>query len=371
MVTDRVLQEAGVVKQVTAAIDRTDAELFVYDDGEIEPSTNNVKSAAEVAKEFSPDLFVAVGGGSNMDLAKVCRIVASHGCDAESLLGFDQVPRPRSNTQSPALVCLPTTAGTGSEVTHSAVLKSSSTGKKSAVLSQYIRADVAVVDPYLMVTCPPRLTAESGIAALTHAIEAYLVANFYSFAEDRQSSLPYEGNNPFGDMLAEKAIHLIGRNLPRVFEEPEDLGARSGMAFAATLAGAAFANCGVSLCHALEYPIGSKYGCTHGVGKGIVLPEVIRFWSETRGNRVARIGAMLGVADAHLMPPQEATDATVENIQQLRKAIELPESLTEFGASSNDVGELATSAMSLQRLVDLSPTTPTTADLETILNRCM
>ena len=265
LLTDKVLENAGVVEPVKQFVEHAGAALLVYNEGEIEPSTASVVSANAAAKDFQPDLFIGLGGGSNMDLAKACSAVYALDVEAESLLGFDNV----TGCTAP-LVCLPTTSGTGSEVSHSCILRNSSTGEKGAILSQYIRPDIAIVDPYLSVTCPQKVTAESGIDALTHAVEAYLVSNFFSFYEDSASGLPYEGNNPFGDMFAEKAIDLIGKNLRRSVEEPEDIAARTGMSLAATLAGAAFSNCGVGLAHALEYPIGSKYRCSHGVGNGIV-----------------------------------------------------------------------------------------------------
>ncbi|MAI35757.1 MAG: hypothetical protein CBE00_13700 [Planctomycetaceae bacterium TMED240] len=362
VVSDQALVKAGIVSQAEVAIQTVGTAFQVFSDGEVEPSTSTVKTLVDAANEFQPDLFVALGGGSNMDLAKAAAATFGGDGDVGALFGFDQAPQ-----RAVKLVCIPTTAGTGSEVTHSAILKESATGKKAAILSQRIRPDVAIVDPQLTISCPQQVTAESGIDALTHAIEAYLVRNFFSFSEDLEHGLPYEGSHPLGDMYAEKAIRLIGRNLKRVIDDPDDLAARSGMALAATLAGAAFSSCGVSLAHALEYPLGATYQCSHGVGNGIVLPGVMQFWSDTRQARLAQIAAFLGVEQAEQMQASEAAQAAIHWVTKVRERIGLPTGLLAVGGKPEDIPGLAAAAMSLQRLLDLSPTTPTLEDLTTIL----
>lgn len=368
VVTDAALEEAGVVSQVTSVLESTEAEVLISRESEPEPSSEIAERVAEIAREFKPDLFVAVGGGSNMDLAKAIRSAVETGVSVESMFGFDRVPSP-DGARSP-LVCVPTTGGTGSEMSHAAVLNSTTIGQKNVILSRYVRPEIAIVDPYLTISCPPRVTAESGIDALTHAIEAYLVTNFYSLKDNFESGLPYEGNNPFGDMYAEKAIGMIGKSLKRAYEEPEDLAARSSMAFAATLAGAAFSNCGVSLGHGLEYPIGAKYGCSHGAGNGIVLPEVMRFWEPVRQSRIANIGRMLIGPHAGSLSDADAAAAGIEFIETLRSDLELPTCLTDVGGKPDDIREIVETTMSLRQMIRLSPRTPTLEDLCGVLERC-
>ncbi len=368
VVTDPALEEAGVVSQVTKVLESTSAEFLISREGEPEPSSEIAERVAEVAREFKPDLFVAVGGGSNMDLAKAIRSVVETGVSVESMFGFDRVPA--STGPRTPLVCIPTTGGTGSEMSHAAVLNSTTIGQKNVILSRRVRPEIAIVDPYLTISCPPRVTAESGIDALTHAIEAYLVTNFYALNDNFESGLPYEGNNPFGDMLAEKAITMIGQSLHKAFGEPEDLGARSSMAFAATLAGAAFSNCGVSLGHGLEYPIGAKYGCSHGVGNGIVLPEVMRFWESVRQSRIANIGRMLIGPTAGTLSDPDAATAGIEFIEALRSDLGLPTCLADVGGNPDDIKGIAETTMSLRQLIRLSPRTPTLDDLCGVLEHC-
>lgn len=366
LISDPVLEATGLIKGVQDLLAGSDLEVSTFLEGEVEPGTATVRKVVEQANDFQPDVFVAVGGGSNMDLAKGVVATLSTKCEPEELFGFDLVAGP-----TPTLICMPTTGGTGSEVSHAAVIKDSSTDKKGAILSQHIRPEIAIVDPYLTVSCPAKVSAESGIDALTHAIEAFLVTNFYAFNEDSQHGLPYEGNHPLGDMYAREAIRLIGANLKNAVEKGDQLAPRTAMSFAATLAGAAFSSCGVSLCHALEYGIGSHLKCSHGAGNGILLTEVMRFWLSSRQKRLAEVAQLLGVPDAGRMTEEEAAMAAIEFVEQLRADVGLPRKLSDVGGDEGLVEPLAENAIGMQRLIDLSPNTPEIDDLKSILRRCV
>ena len=367
LITDNTLEESGAVRQIRKAIDQTDAELHVFLESQVEPSTDTVERTASIARDYKPDLMIALGGGSKMDLAKASRAMVDSGCTAESLLGFNNVPEPTTKT---TLICIPTTSGTGSEVSHSAILTGSTTGTKTAVLSQHIRPDIAIVDPYMTLSCPARLTAESGFVALTHAIEAYLATNFFEFAET-VDGLPYEGNNPFGDLYAEKAIRLITQHLKRATEEPDHLAARSGMSLAATVAGTAFSNCGGGLCHAFESTIGpqTEHG-SHGTVSAIVLPEVVRFLAQHRPGKIKSVAACLNDEFSHLSN-DEAPDAVIDFLSQLRNNLDLPGRLTAIGIDASHLPELVTASFSQHRLINLTPGAPTSADGLSILNACL
>jgi len=366
LVTDQTLQRAGVVGHVTSVIEKTSAELLVFDECEIEPSTASVDIAAKATREFAPDSFVAVGGGSIMDLAKACRATISCDCDPTELFGFDNV----SAVPTTKLICMPTTAGTGSEVSHSAVIRDSTSGKKGTILSQNIRPDIAIVDPYLTVNCPQKVTAESGLSALTHAIEAYLTTNFYAFEEPTDVGLAYEGNNPLGDILAERAIQLIGKNLQRAYEEPEDLAARSGMALGSNLAGSAFSNCGGGLCQALASPIAVVDGVSHGTANGLVLPEVMRSLKEHRLPRLAKIARLL-TSESSDASDDEAADEAIHFVEQLRAAMDLPETLLDVGIGEEQLDEIVETTFESTRLMELTPGSPSEADVRGILKACL
>lgn len=351
IVTDAVIESLGIVSRVKELLT---AKVEVFADGEVEPSTSLVEKCVERIRSFDPDVTIAIGGGSNMDLAKLAGASVASEKDPAGLLGFDLV------THSPRnLICIPTTAGTGSEASHSAVICNSNTGQKAAAISHYLRPDVAIVDPELSLTCPRKLTAESGIDALTHAIEGYLATDYAAFDPTETGVMAYEGNHPIGDLYAEKCIRLVGTHFLKAIDEPGNIEARTGMALAATLGGLAFSNCGVALVHALEYPIGNRYKCSHGAGNGIVLPEVMRFFAPARGERLADIGRWLG--------GEPSVEGAIHSVLQLRKEAGLPESLRAVGAESEDIPALAEAAAQLERLMDLCPIRPSVADLQDIL----
>ncbi|MEM8946444.1 MAG: iron-containing alcohol dehydrogenase [Planctomycetota bacterium] len=361
VITDEVIHSLGIVDDVLVALKSAGIESLLFDGGVVEPSTDTVSDAAEVASKFDPDLFVAVGGGSNMDLAKLTCVVNSHGGVPTDYLGVDNVPG-----STKPLVCIPTTAGTGSEVSHSAVIHDSRQGIKTSALSPYIRPAFAIVDPRMSASCPERLTAESGFDALVHAIESYLATPFDCFSEGNGAFLPYEGNHPLGDIYAEKAIRLIGKNLEKSVNTPGDMHARAGMALAATLAGVAFAHGGVTLAHALEYSIGNTYRCSHGVGNAILIPEVMQFLLPAREQKLAEIGSLLGLPTRNAND-QTAAQSAIEAVKRLRSAVGLPGRLRDVGGQLEDLPAIAGRAIRLQRLIDLSARRPTESDLLGIL----
>jgi alcohol dehydrogenase len=362
LITDQALVDTGIVSQAEVAIEHASACMEVFSHAVGVPSTSTCTDLLAVADAFQPDLFVAVGGGSSMDLAKVAAAAFGTGTAVEAMVGFDRVAERRVK-----LVCVPTTSGTGSEVSHRAIIQSTVNGEHVSVISQRLRPDIAIIDPQLTLSCPADVTAESGMIALTHAIEAYLVRNFYSFSEDLEHGLPYEGSHPMGDLYAEKAIRLIGKNLKRVVTDPDDLAARSGMALGATLAGAAFSSCGVSLVNALQFPLNAKFKCKHGVANAIVLPAVMKYWSDTRQGRLAEIAACLGVDQAERLQPADAANAATDWVRAVRQQVGIPESLSAVGATQADVAEVAANAILQNQLIELSPITPQADHLQEIL----
>src|SRR5262249_55080104 len=175
-----------------------------------------------------------------------------------------------------------------------AVLTDTENQIKVSILSNHLRPKVAIVDPALTMSCPPKVTADSGIDALTHAVEAYTAVDNVHFPLPPGERSVYQGKNPFADLLAERAIGLIGRHLPPAARKGNDVEARDGMGLAATLAGMAFSNAGVAVVHALESPLGGAVHCSHGAGSGLLLPYVMRYILPARLPQFARIAELLG-----------------------------------------------------------------------------
>jgi len=356
MVTDKKLVAAGICDRVVTALGRNVA-FEVFDGGEPEPSLRAAERCIASARTFGPDGLVGLGGGSNMDLAKIAATVLAHGGSPRDYLGEDRVPGPIV-----PLVCIPTTAGTGSEVSASSVFTDQDNQIKVGAMSSHLRPAVAIVDPRLTVSCPRQVTADSGIDALTHAIEAYTAVDNAVFPLPPGETSLYQGRHPLGDCLAEKAIAIIGKNLPIVVDHPGDLAAREAMSLGAMLAGLAFSNVGVALVHALEYPIGGATHCSHGAGNGMLLPFVMRYNLPARKAEFAGVAQLLG-RDVSALDEEQAALAAVEAVELINRQIGIPARLSELGARREQIPEFAEKAIGIARLIRVNPRKPTVGEL--------
>jgi len=237
---------------------------------------------------------------------------------------------------------------------------------KVGILSNYLRPAVAVVDPRLTLTCPRQVTADSGIDALTHAIEAYTAIENEHFPLPAGERSIYQGRNPLGDMVAGEAIRLVARHLRRAVAEPSDLAAREGMALAATLGGLAFSNVGVAAVHALEYPLGGELHCSHGAGNGLLLPFVMRFNLPSCAGRLAQVAEWLGESVAGLDETQ-AAERAIAAVERLKAEIGIPARLRDLGARREQLPGFAQKAFAVKRILRVNPRPVTEADLLGIL----
>jgi alcohol dehydrogenase class IV len=361
IVTDARLVEAGIYAEIERPL-AEQATLEVFAGGEPEPSLEVAEKCAAFARGFLPDGILGLGGGSNMDLAKMTATILAHGGVPRDYLGEDKVPGPIR-----PLICVPTTSGTGSEVSASGVFTDQENHIKVGAMSNYLRPAAAVVDPRLTLSCPKKVTADSGIDALTHAIEAYTAIDNAEFPLPPGQTSCYQGRHPLGDCLAEKAIAIIGANLVRAVEHPNDLAAREAMSLGAMLAGLAFSNVGVALVHALEYPIGGATHCSHGAGNGMLLPYVMRYHLSVRQKEFARIAALLGEDTAGLTQA-EAAERAIAAIVRLNRAIGIPARLGELGARKEQIPEFAEKALGIARIIRVNPRKPTVSEVVELLN---
>lgn len=361
IVTDRRLAAAGLVDRVFAPLAEAGIAADIFDGGEPEPAIDTAHKAIDHARRNSPDCVLGLGGGSNMDLAKIVAAVLAHGGSPDSYFGFDRIPGPVT-----PLICVPTTAGTGSEVSHAAVLTDAANHIKVSTLSQFLRPALAVVDPALTDGCPRQVTADSGIDALTHAVEAYTATDFNLLDEPGGAPCAYEGRYPLGECLAEKAIQLIGANLVQAVENGGDTAARDAMSLAATLAGLAFSNCGVALVHGLEYPLGGAVHCSHGAGNGLLLPHVMRFNLPERTTALARIAVLLG-EKIDGSSETAAAERAIETVDRLRERIGVPGRIRDLGGRREQLPEFARKSFAIKRLLATNPRRASESDLLAIL----
>ncbi len=354
VITDPILEKAGTLERVQRPLREAGLEVEAFTGGEPEPSMRAGMACYAVGQRFRPDAVLGLGGGSNMDLAKLSATLLTHGGTPQTYVGDDKVPGPIL-----PLLCVPTTAGTGSEVSAAAVVTDTENQMKVGILSNYLRPAAAVVDPLLTVSCPPKVTADSGIDALTHAIEAYTAVDNAEFPLPPGERSVYQGRHPLGDILAEKAIRLIGQYLRRAVRDGNDLEAREGMALGATLAGMAFSNVGVAVVHALEYPVGGAVHCSHGAGNGLLLPFVMRFNLPARRPEFARIARLLG--------ENEDAAAAITAVERLRADIGIPPRLRDIGVRQEQLRPFAEKAFGIKRILRVNPRPVTADDLHGIL----
>ena len=363
VVSDRQLLSAGVVDQATSSLKELGIDFTLFDGGEAEPSLECAERSIAFAADVRPDAILGLGGGSNMDLAKMTAIGATYGSDLRRFFGEDTVPGPVL-----PIICLPTTAGTGSEVSGSGVLTDSVAGVKVGVTSNYLRPSISIVDPALTVSCPRKVTAHSGIDALTHAIEACTAVDNSAFPLPAGVKTIYQGRHPLGMLLAEKAIRLIGENLVTACDAPGDVNARTSMSLAALLAGMAFSNIGVALVHAMEYPLGVATHCSHGEGNGLLLPHVMRFNQPVRKMEFAEIASWLGSA----VNPSDADAAASEAVTavvKLQQQIGIRVQLRDLGLPHDRLPEMARKAFGISRLLRVNARYPTEAEILTIFEQ--
>ncbi len=312
IVTDEIILEAGAADPVFDALEAADVAVSTFDGVEPEPKIEIATAAAEKLRATDADLVVGVGGGSSMDTAKFASAIADHDVPPREMLGMGNVPGPGRPT-----VLLPTTAGTGSEVSHIGVFADSDdSGIKKVVYSEHLFADLAVVDPELTRTMPPGVAAATGMDALSHAIECYVSTE----------------RTPFTDVLARGAIELIGSNLRQAVHQGRNNDrARYRMSLAATMAGQAFVNSGLGAVHALTYPLGIEHGVGHGLANAVLLPHVMRYNVPAEPERFAEIARLLGEDDRDGSRTIDRARAAADAVEALNDDIGIPNRIRELG----------------------------------------
>ena len=361
IVTDPLLVEAGLAEKVQRPLSESGIEVAVFEGGCPEPPLDLALECAAAAHDHGSDMLLGLGGGSNMDLSKITAVILAHGGHPRDYLGDCVVPGPVF-----PLTCVPTTAGTGSEVTAASVLSDLEAGIKVAVLSDFLRPRLAVVDPLMTLSCPAHVTADSGIDALTHAIEAFTAVDNERFPLPEGERSIYQGRFVLTDLTAGKAIELVGQYLRRAVSDGQDVEAREGMALAATLAGLGFSNSGVAAVHALEYPLGSAVKTSHGRGNGLLLPYVMDFNRQADPDTFAMVASLLD-EEIEDLSTDDAAAASVAAVRQLNADIGIPKRLREVNVTEDQLAEFAEIASGLVRILRVNTREVSRDDLEGIL----
>ncbi|KPL21705.1 MAG: hypothetical protein AMJ93_08995 [Anaerolineae bacterium SM23_84] len=303
------LRRSGVLDRALRDLQEAGVRATVYDAVQGEPTLDVVQAAVDQARQAQVEVIIGIGGGSAMDVGKATAVL----CNKEGTVQEYHGGRPISEPGL-ACVCVPTTAGTGSEVTNNAVLTDAERGVKKSIRGVHVFPRVAIVDPELTLSLPPETTASSGADALCQAIEAFMAI----------------GAQPATDALSAQAIRRIGRSLLRAYEEGSDVGARTDMLYGSLLAGMSMTNTRLGGAHGLAHPLGFHYHIPHGVVCGLLLPYVMEHSLEYASEKYAEVAQLLG-ADTQGMSPKEAAQQAVAAVRGLIRRIGIPDRLRVFG----------------------------------------
>jgi len=298
IVCDQGVKAAGIMTPILLSLEEAEVTVNVFDKVTANPSDSLIAEAVEYARNLSVDIVIAVGGGSSLDAAKAINILLTNDGPIQRYEGIDQVKR-----QTLPLIAIPTTSGTGSEVTSFSIITDSENKRKMVIGGKFVGATIAVLDPELTIKLPPAITAATGMDAMTHAIEAYFSTNA----------------SVMSDVNALKAIELLYENLEIAVKNGSDIAAREAVMLGSMLAGFAFNSALLGLAHAIAHPLGALYNIPHGVANAMVLPHVVAFNGQGNEDKIINIGRAMNLADGEL-----SADQIAKKIDELNARISIP-----------------------------------------------
>jgi alcohol dehydrogenase class IV len=341
LVTDPGMVATGIVDRALATLVAAGVEAAVFSRVEADPPEPVVLAAVEAARGHEIEGVVGLGGGSSLDTAKLVSLLVSGREQLKDVYGVGKAKGPRL-----PLILVPTTAGTGSEVTPISIVTTGA-NEKMGVVTPVILPDVALLDPELTLGLPPHITAATGIDAMVHAIEAYASAS--------------PNNNPISRVLATEALTLMGAALERAVHHGSDIEARSSMLLGSMLAGQAFANSPVAAVHALAYPIGGHFHVPHGLSNALVLPYVLRFNTKVAPRPYAEL-APFAFPGLSQLEGQARAEAFCDALAELSRRCGLQQRLRDMAIPADALPMLARDAMNQTRLLVNNPRPVTEAD---------
>lgn len=309
----------------------SNAVMIIYDHPG-EPTFEYLDGLLAKTEEFKPDCILGVGGGSVLDCAKLLAALTGNEQNLNEVSGINNLKQ-----RSLPLICIPTTSGTGSEVSPNAILLNEETQVKTGIISPFLVPDACYIDPELTISLPARLTAETGMDALCHCVEAYMNKN----------------NHPAVDLYALKGIQLICANLEKAFINGHDIEARSALSLGSLYGGLCLGPVNTTAVHALSYGLGGKYHISHGLANAILLPEVMKYNLPSMVTRMSEIALAAGVEDSG----DDETNAIngINRIKELSEKIGIPQKLSDIGIDENSLEDLASIAMKVTRLLINNP----------------
>jgi alcohol dehydrogenase class IV len=349
IITDQGVWNAGLVKKPQQLLEAAGFQIEVINTTPPEPEAEHVNTILNSVNSLNCEMVIGIGGGSSMDVAKLIAVLLTNDIPLRDLL--NKVPIRQRGL--PTLM-VPTTAGTGAEVTPNAIVLVPEEELKIGIVSSKLMPDCVILDPWMTVKLPAAITASTGMDALTHAIECYTSKKA----------------NPFSDTFAIKAITLISRSIRRAFRNGEDIDARHDMLLGAMLGGMSIATSSTTAVHALAYPLGGKYRIPHGLSNAILLPHVMKFNQDAAAEKFRDIAAAMGIPVGALSTSQ-AADAMIESLYTLISNLNIALTLKDKGITDADLDFLVAAAAKVTRLLDNNPKLMTKDDIRAIYQKLL
>ncbi|MBI9106500.1 MAG: iron-containing alcohol dehydrogenase [Spirochaetales bacterium] len=335
VVTDSGIIKAGIYAKIEKVLKDAGKQIILVDDVKPDPSMQLVDSIARKARTSGAQAVIGLGGGSSIDSAKVAAALVGNEGSIKDYLGVGLLPKPGL-----PILAVPTTAGTGSEVTYLSILSDLENETKKGFGTPFIMPKFAFLDPLLTLGLPPHITAATGMDALCHCVEAYTSANA----------------NDYSDAMAVKAIKLIGANIRTAFNDGANIKARENMLIGSLMAGIAFANAGVTAVHAFAYPLGGMFHVPHGLANSLMLPVIIKFNASAMKDRFGHV--------AELLTGKTGVDwqDCIAEVERLSEDVKLPRNLKAIDIPEDAIGPMSVSVMDQTRLLVNNPREVTQAD---------
>lgn len=349
LVTRPSMQDYEFYEIMLKSLENNGIKVDIVTDIELEPSEDHIESIKDRVKANDYDFIIGLGGGSVLDTAKLLSVLLSNDCTIQDILGADLVKLPGIKT-----VLIPTTAGTGSEVTPNAIVTFPEQELKIGIVSKYLFPTIALLDPELTVTLPKNVTAATGMDAFTHAFESFISnkANYFS------------------DMFALESIRLISDSIIDSYKNGGNISAREKMLVGSMYGGMALTSAGTAAVHALAYPLGGKFHISHGVANSMLLPHVTEYNLDSMIDRMPAVANAMNI-DISKLNKMEIAQAVIEKIKEWIKILNIPQDLKEYGVLESHLKDISIAASKVTRLLDNNPKQMSVDDIENVYRKLL
>jgi len=350
LITQPAMEALGIADRVIESLKAKDVEVRIIRGVEPEPTIGNVETVfKEQIEPFWPQAILSIGGGSVLDAAKLFAVRLTNDEPLRNWLGIDLIKHP-----GVPMILVPTTAGTGSEVTPNAIVTLPDESLKVGIVSRHLLPQIVILDAELTLGLPKPITAATGMDAFVHALESYISTKA----------------NPISDMYAMESMRLIGANIVEAYEHGDSLKAREAMMLGSMYGGLALTAAGTAAVHALAYPLGGMFNVTHGVANAMLLPHVMAFNLDAIEGRLSNVARALDLASKS-DPDAVAARKLIDKMEEWTAAVDIPQDLRKFGVSEEHLDALAVAASKVKRLLGNNPKALTLDDMKSIYSRLL